>query len=462
MQVVAELRHLLRGARFRQLFAVRVTSQAFDGVFQVGLASYVLFSPEDRPDAAAIAAGLAALLLPFSLLGPFVGVFLDRWSRRQVLFYGNLLRVVPVTVLAGLIAAGIRGGWLFAIVLVALSVNRFLLAGLSAGLPHVVAPGELVMANSLTPTCGTIAFMIGLGLASVGRALLPLDQPDVVVVLVSAVGYAGAALLARRMPTDLLGPDLESDRPHVREALGDVVRGMVDGLQHLRRRPQAAAALGAIGAHRFLYGLTTVATVLLYRNTFHDPGDTDAALAGLAEAVLVTGLGFFAAAVVTPIATDRMPPRRWIVTLFVLAAVVVVVPGALYTEWAVLLAAFGLGLSAQGVKICVDTLVQLWVDDGYRGRVFALYDVIFNVVFVAAAAVGAFVIPVSGRSYALLLAVSAGYAATAVGYVAAGRIPPEPLGQSAPSRVGHQASSASRARSSPMGPWSRRRSSRNR
>jgi MFS family permease len=91
MRFGAALRHLLRRQRFRQLFAVRVTSQFSDGVFQVALASYVLFSPERQPDAASIAAALASVLLPFSVLGPFVGVFLDRWSRRQVLLVSNLV-----------------------------------------------------------------------------------------------------------------------------------------------------------------------------------------------------------------------------------------------------------------------------------------------------------------------------------------------------------------------------------
>ena len=79
-------------------------------------------------------------------------------------------------------------------------------------------------------------------------------------------------------------------------------------------------------------------------------------------------------------------------------------------------AAFALGVSSQGVKICVDTLVQTGVDDAFRGRVFALYDVIFNVVFVAAAAVGAVVIPVDGVSYAVLAVIALGYGLTALAY----------------------------------------------
>ena len=45
-----------------------------------------------KPTAAKVALAFAILLLPYSLIGPFVGVFLDRWRRRSVLVYANLVR----------------------------------------------------------------------------------------------------------------------------------------------------------------------------------------------------------------------------------------------------------------------------------------------------------------------------------------------------------------------------------
>ncbi len=77
---------------------------------------------------------------------------------------------------------------------------------------------------------------------------------------------------------------------------------------------------------------------------------------------------------------------------------------------------FFLGLASQGIKIVVDTLVQTNVDDVFRGRVFSIYDVIFNVAFVAAAAVGAVVLPDDGKSYVVLVALALGYAVTALWY----------------------------------------------
>ena len=122
------------------------------------------------------------------------------------------------------------------------------------------------------------------------------------------------------------------------------------------------------------------------------------------------------AAMVTPVVTERTSSRSWMVLLLCGAALTEVFPGALYTEPALLTSAFFLGLASQGLKICVDTLVQTNVDDVYRGRVFSLYDVIFNVAFVAAAAVAAVILPDDGKSYVVLVAIALGYVAVAAWY----------------------------------------------
>jgi MFS family permease len=418
VKAVRDLRYLLRGRGFRRLFMVRVASQFSDGVFQVALASYVLFSPERQTSPQAIAASFAVVLLPFSVLGPFTGVLIDRWSRRQILVWANLIRTGVMLALVVMVTVGLAGPWFFVVVLVALSVNRFLLAALSAALPHVVDEERLVMANSVTPTAGTFAFLTGLGGGGALREVVQANHGygDPAVLGTAAVLYAVAAALARRIGRDQLGPDFDPLLPTVREHARHLLIGLVDGFHHLRERREAADGLLAIGSHRFFYGISTVSTILLYRSYFNAPGDPEAGFAGLGLAVLVSGAGFVTAALVTPLATSRLSLQQWVTVLLLLAAVVQVLPGAFYTEPTLLVAAFALGLTSQGVKICVDTLVQEWVDDAFRGRVFAFYDVIFNVAFVAAAAVGAFILPLDGKSYPALGLIAVGYGGTAAVY----------------------------------------------
>ena len=236
--------------------------------------------------------------------------------------------------------------------------------------------------------------------------------------------YAVAGSLALRIPRDLLGPDLGDAPPPVREAVRSVVTGLVDGLRHLRSRPTASSALAVIGAQRFLVGVVTVALVLVFRNDLH-PDDENAAFAALALATAVSGAGFLVAAVVTPAVVERTRPQSWILALLVLGGTVQLLPVALAGQASLLVTAFVLGLCSQGVKICVDTLVQTGVDDAFRGRVFSLYDVLFNVAFVAAAATGAVVLPRDGLSSSVLVTLAVGHVAVAVAYsrVSGGRSP---------------------------------------
>ncbi|WP_101253995.1 MFS transporter [Streptomyces barkulensis] len=422
MAVVRDLRVLLRFSGFRRLLAVRLLSQSADGVFQVALAAYVVFSPEQQTSPAAIASAMAVLLLPYSLLGPFAGVLLDRWQRRQVLLFGNLLRAVLATATAALVLTS-APVWLFYLAALSVTaVNRFVLAGLSAALPHVVDGERLVMANSLSPTAGTLAATAGGGLAFLVRIPAP-DGPgaDAMVVALGAGLYLLGALASLRIGRGTLGPDTII-RARLSIALADVAHGLVAGLRHLGERRRAAQSLASMAVLRFCYGALTVMVLMLSRYAWDGgggggSGDGGGLLGGMALlglAVGVSGLGFFTAAVITPWAVQRVGRFGWIALCAAGAAVLVPALALPFRPVPVLGAAFVVGLATQGAKITTDTVVQSSVDDVYRGRVFSLYDMLFNVAFVGAAGVAALMLLPDGRSPALVMTVTALYAAVAV------------------------------------------------
>jgi MFS family permease len=446
MSYAGDLRAVVRHRDFRRLFATRLVSQASDGAFQAALASVFFFSPERQTSAGSVAAAFATLLLPYSLVGPFAGVLLDRWRRRQILVVANLLRAAMVLAVAAMTFAEVTGVALYAAVLACLSVNRFFLAGLSAALPHVVTRDELVMANSVSTTTGTI---VAIGGGGVGFALKNLlgegSTADGQVIVLAALTYAIAAALAARMDRDLLGPDLEQERPQTREAVRHVARGLVDGARHVWSHRPAGHALAAIGAHRFFYGVSTISGILLFRSYFNDPDDVDAGLAGLAGAFAASGAGFLLAAVITPEVTRHLRKQTWITVCFAFAAAAEAVYVFVLTEPLLLAGAFVIGVAAQGSKICVDTIVQESVDDAYRGRVFSFYDVIFNIAFVSAAAFGALALPPDGNSPAVFAVIALGYAATSAAYALASRR----LGSPVAPADGSPAAPAEQRRSAP-------------
>jgi MFS family permease len=157
---MGDLRAVLAERNFRRLFATRLVSQAGDGILNAGVGTYVFFNASSYPTPLAGAAAFTVLYVPYSVVGPFAGVFLDRWSRRQILVWSGLIRAVLVVLTAAVMASGNRGVPLYIAVLLLLAVSRFLDSALSAALPHVVPEDKLVMANSVAPTIGGVASSI--------------------------------------------------------------------------------------------------------------------------------------------------------------------------------------------------------------------------------------------------------------------------------------------------------------
>nr|WP_255491917.1 MFS transporter [Actinotalea sp. JY-7876] len=399
---------------FRRLFAVRLVSQTGDGMFQVGLATLFFFAPERMTTASGVAAAFAVLLLPFTVVGPWAGVLLDRWRRRQVLLVGNAVRVVLTLVLAALLAGVGVGPAVYVLTLVTLSVNRFLLSALSAGLPRVVPREQLLMANSITPTLGAAAAGVGGALGLVGGIVAPAGPAhDAVVLVGAAVVFAAASALALRLGPDQLGPTRRAGADELRAKLREVAAGLGAGARHLVARRTPAMALGVMAAHRFIYGVTFIASILIARNLLSDPADSAAGLATFGLVLGASAVGFAGAVILTPLAHQRLTPEQWIVVCLGIGAGSQVLLAVTVERTAVLVGAVLLGLAAQGTKIAVDTIVQRDTDDEFRGRAFALYDVFYNAAFVGAAALAAAVLPDTGWSRPAFAALAVAYVVTA-------------------------------------------------
>jgi hypothetical protein len=412
------VRRLLGRGDFRRLLAARLLAQSGDGVLQAALAGTVLFNPQRAADPLDVAAAFAVLLLPYSAIGPFAGVWLDRWSRRQVLVWADVLRAGLVAVVAALVLTGEAGPAFYAAGLAVFAVTRFLLSALSAALPHTTEPAALVPANALSTTSGAVATVAG-GLAALGLLQLGTagDAAYAAVALAAAVPYLASAAVAAGFDRGYLGPDAGDPAAAAPASARQVVAGMVAGARHVGERPPAVAALAAIAAHRVCYGLLTLMTLLLYRTTLTESsGPFPGGLAGLGVVLAAGSAGTLLAAAATPPAVRRLGTRGWVVALLAGGAVLQPALGLTFAQPGLVAAGLVLGFVAQGVKICVDATLQRSADDDFRGRVFSVYDTLVNVAYVTALVAGALLLPASGRSVTGLLVVGAVYALTAAGY----------------------------------------------
>jgi MFS family permease len=416
---IGELRTVLAERDFRRLFATRLVSQTGDGIITAGVGTYVFFNASTFPSPAAGAAAFTVLYLPYSLVGPFAGVFIDRWSRRQILVWSALLRAGFVAATAALMVAGNRSVPLYVALLLVLGVNRFLLATLSAALPHVVDGDVLVMANAVSPTAGGVMAIIG-GVVALGLNVATgnSERGAAVTVLTGGCCYVAASLVAATMPRDALGPVHEPGAPgpgRLRSELARVAAGLADGARYVASRRGPAAALGATGAFSLMLGPLFLMAILLYRNYFYR-SDVSAAEGHFGTLVVIAGIGYFLAAVATPPVTRRLSKPAWITVLLAASSVVTATLGETFVQFAYLAIGFVLYFTRQGVAICVVTILQEEVDDAYRGRAFAFYDMTFNVTYAIGAVIFAAFMPADGRSPIIIGVLAAGFAVAAAAY----------------------------------------------
>ncbi|GAB3220881.1 MFS transporter [Glycomyces halotolerans] len=421
MRTAGHVRTLATSGRFRKLLAVRLTSQAADGMFQASLALSVFFNPalNEDSDPFRYAAAVAILLGPYSLLGPYVGVVLDRFSRRNLIGAANLLRAALVFIIAITIQTGLDWTWVFC-AMVVLAANRFVLAGLGASHPHVVEPPQLVTANSLASTLGAMAY--GLGLATTGVSeLVNSGVSYSMLALAAGIGYLVSAAIASAVfqPADL-GPDHEfTQPPGLWKGIVSTTAGMVEGLGHLTRRRGPALILALQGCHRFLYGIVFIVAIALFMGFFwdveSDPSRTTT-ISWLLTLAILGNIGVLAAAVFTPRATRVWGPKNWAVVLMALCAVVVAALAGTMIPAMFAIGVLLVNIASQGMKITVDTSIQRGIEDDYRGRVFSLNDTVYNVGYLAGLFTAAMLVPPDGYSPKTLVGVAVAYGLICVGY----------------------------------------------
>ncbi|HEY0804407.1 MAG TPA: MFS transporter [Pseudonocardiaceae bacterium] len=402
-------------SQFRRLLLSRFAAQWGDGLFQAGLAGAVLFNPERAADPAAIAAGFTALLLPYSVVGPFAGALLDRWDRRRILVGANLLRGVLILLTALAVGTGTTGFPLFAGALVAVGVSRFVTSGLSASLPHVVPERHLVEANALAATLGAVVSVIGAACAVGLRSVLGVgNSGSGLVTSVAVLGSIFGALLAGRFAAGALGPD-RVDEP-VRTLVA-IAHGLGDGAKVALRTTSVASGFVALFAHRAAFGASLLITVLLLRYSLHDVGPLKGGMSGLGEVAVAGGVGLLVAGLLTARIVERFGRRGAVCGALVVAAGAQLGLGLPMVLPTILAAAFVLTAAGQVIKLCVDSAAQRDVGDETRGRVFALYDTLFNITQVVAVALAAAVIPPDGQARWLILVATVLYLVGLVGYL---------------------------------------------
>src|SRR5918996_4590557 len=193
---------LIRGSRdFALLLGTQVAAQAGDGIVQAALAKFIAFGGQEgfdlegarSPDELLRIALL--VFVPYTILSPFLGVVIDRWDRRRLLFLANGLRAAVIALVALAGTGDVGDIPLFVAFVFTLACTRIVLATKSAALPAVLDNRSLVEGNAVSQLGGAMFQIGGAGLALAATSVVEADP----VVLFGAFVYGMGAVFALRI-----------------------------------------------------------------------------------------------------------------------------------------------------------------------------------------------------------------------------------------------------------------------
>ena len=380
---------------FGLLMATQFLAQAGDGFFQTAVAKAVAFGGQEGfdPESASSVDELITIVLflfvPYTIISPFLGVVIDRWDRRRLLFVTNAARAVLV-LLIGLLGVSTTADepvkglfaeetlpslYLFLTFMLTLGCTRVLLATKAAALPITLENRSLVEGNAVSQLGGALFQLGGAGVAFIASAVIPAGP----IVLVGAIVYGIAAAVALMIS--------RAGEAHAASTLGRelarVVRNIWEGVREVARTAQAAVSISTYFWLRFLWSFTLAGVAFAARDLVADDDLQLLILTGGAGAVGAV-LGF----VTAPRLRERVQTTaRLVLAASAVAGLAVAVLGAVEIKAAIALLTFFLGFGFFLGKISLDTMVQESLGDDFRGRAFSLYDIAYNLAWVLAAVI---------------------------------------------------------------------------
>jgi MFS family permease len=366
----------------RRLFMSQLLSQAGDGLYQVALASVLIFDVSAARTPTQVTKVFAVTLLPFSIVGPFTGPFIDRFSRRSILVGSSVVRL-GLTLLM-IPAVRWTEGSLLLLAVATISVNRFFHSTKSAVLPGLVPSDQYLVANTLSSVIGMVFGAAG------GVIAGPLtDWVSAEAALIAAASsMAAAAVVAATLR---LPRGEKRGLAGIASELRDDLRDVRDGVRVLLSRRIATYGVTSVWAMRALLGFVLLAALVLFRSRF------DVRATGFSALLGGVAVGGFLGAVLVPVAAARFGNRGVAPAAFLVSGVAALVIGPIPTWPTILATVVVAGIAMSCVKIASDTLIQSAIPDRYRGRAFTVYDIGYNGAFVFAALIPTLIISAVGE-----------------------------------------------------------------
>ncbi|MCK0111745.1 MFS transporter [Ornithinimicrobium sp. F0845] len=351
-----------------RLIEIHGLHNAGDAVVAISLAGTLFFSVPTGEARGQVALFLLLTLLPFSIIAPFVGPFLDRFRQGRRWAIGSTMAIRAVLCLVLASSLDTSAWWQFPMALGILVASKAYNVTRSAATPRLLPEGmTLVKANgrmSLAGTLGaTLAAPVGVGLAYFGA-----EWSLRFAFLIFAVGTVLAILLS---------PRVDSAKGETEVPIGEVA-----GRSSRWVPAPVVTALRANVGLRMLSGFLTIFLAFLLRESPPEGwGGVDNYPLLLGVVVAAAGAGSALGTLLGSL-TKMLPPRALVRITLIVDVVAAVITAFNFGMVTVVMLSLVVGLCQQVGKLALDAVIQETVPEHMRTSVFARSETLIQLSWV--------------------------------------------------------------------------------
>jgi MFS family permease len=355
-------RALINNRGFVNLWVGQIISQLADKIFFVLLIALVVdYQPPRMLENFSRASVMIANTLPAVFFGTAAGIFVDRWSKRQIMTFSNLGRGLMVLIIPLLPKLLI---FLLVIAFLESILTQFFAPAEQAAIPALVERQNLMPANALFTSTMLGSLVIGF---AVGEPLLTWAKTwggsYGGEILVGGL-YLTAALLLSLLPI------------HEQKIEGEVrlhpLSDLKQGLKFLKKNRVLSSALMQLTILYCVFAALSVLAIGLAAEIGLKPTQFGFLLAA-------AGVGLILGAAILGQWGERLHHQPLPLVGFISMGLVLMVFSFVNYLWLGLLLSFLLGVGAAFVGVPMQTLIQVQTPPDMRGKVFGVQNNVVNI-----------------------------------------------------------------------------------